>query len=68
MTKTNFLKNFFFPAVILEWNNFDVNVRNLTSYNIFKGVILKFTRPEPNQLFNVDSNEGVKFLQELDLD
>ena len=66
-TKTNFLKNSFFPAVILEWNKFDVNVRNLTSYNIFKGVILKFTRPEPNQLFNVDSNEGIKFFTRIRL-
>ena len=39
----------------------------MTSYNIFKGVILKFTRPEPNQLFNVDSNEGIKFLTRIRL-
>ena len=40
--------------VILEWNKLDVNIRNSASCNVFKRVILKFTRPEPNQVFNVD--------------
>ena len=66
-TKTNFFKNSFFPAVILEWNNLDVNIRNSASCNFFKRVILKFTRPEPNQVFNVDSSEGLKFLTRIRL-
>ena len=53
-TKANFFKSSFFPAVIQEWNKLDVNIRNSVSCNVFKRVILKFTRPEPNQVFNVD--------------
>ena len=65
--KINFFKNSFFPAVILEWNKLDVNIRNSASCNVFKRVILKFTRPEPNQVFNVDSSEGLKFLTKIRL-
>ena len=65
--KQTFSKNSFFPAVILEWNNLDVNIRNSASCNFFKRVILKFTRPEPNQVFNVDSSEGLKFLTRIRL-
>ena len=65
--KQTFSKNSFFPAVILEWNNLDVNIRNSASCNFFKRVIPKFTRPEPNQVFNVDSSEGLKFLTRIRL-
>ena len=60
-TKTNFFKNSFFPAVILEWNKLDVHIRNSTYCKGFKRVMLKFIRLEPNQVFNVDSSEGLKF-------
>lgn len=30
-TKTNFYKNPFFPEAIIEWNDFDVNIRNPAS-------------------------------------
>ena len=66
-TKTNFFKSSFFPAVIQEWNKLDVNICNLAFCNVFKRVILKFTRPEPNQVFNVDSSEGLKFLTRIRL-
>ena len=52
--KNKFFQKFFLPAVILEWNKLDANIRNSASCNVFKRVILKFTRPEPNKLFNVD--------------
>ena len=32
---------------------------NSASCNVFKRVILKFTTPEANQVFNVDSSEGL---------
>ena len=64
-TKTNFFKNSLFPGVIMEWNKIDVNIRNPASCNVFKKVLLKFIRPEPNQAFRLatllkrDSNTGV---------
>ena len=50
-TKTNYFKNVFLPAVIMEWNEIDFNIRNSLSCYVFKKVILKFIRPEPNQVF-----------------
>ena len=46
----------------MEWNKIDVSIRNSASCNVFKKVILKLIRPEPGQVFNVDSSEGLKFL------
>ena len=44
----------------MEWTN--VNICNSASCNVFNKVILKIIRPEPNQVFNVDSSEELKFL------
>ena len=66
-TKANFFKNSFFPAIILEWNKRDVNIRNSAYCNVFKRVILKFIRPEPNQVFDLDNSEGLKFLTRIRL-
>ena len=45
-TKNSFFKNSFFPVVIAEWNNLDVNICNSTYSNVFKNSILKFIRPK----------------------
>ena len=34
-TKINFFKDSFFPAVIMEWNKIDVDIRNSASCNVF---------------------------------
>ena len=47
---------------MMESNKIDVNIRNSVSCNVFNKVILKFIRPEPNQVFNVDSSEGLELL------
>ena len=52
----------------MDWNKIYVNIRNSASCNIFEKVILKFIRPETNQVFNVDSSEGLKFLTRIRLD
>ena len=49
----------------MEWNGVDVNIRNSASCNVFKRAILKFIRPEPNQVLNIDSSEGLKFLTRI---
>ena len=55
--KQNFFKKSFFPAVIIESNKIGINIRNSSSCNVF---ILKLIKPEPNQVFNVDSSSGLK--------
>ena len=60
--KTNFSKNSFFTAVIMEWEKIDINIRNSALCNVFQKIILKFIRHEPNQVFNVVSSDGLKFV------
>ena len=48
-------------------NKIDVNILYSPSCNVFKKVILKFIRPEPNQVFNVDISEGLKFLTRISI-
>ena len=51
----------------MEWNKIGVSIGNWAFCNIFKKFILKFNRHEPNQMFNVDSNEGLNFLTKIRL-
>ena len=60
--KTNFSKNSFFTAVIMEWEKIDINIRNSALCNVFQKIILKFIRHEPNQVFNVVSSDWLKFV------
>ena len=39
----------------------------MDSCNVFKRFILKFIRPEPNQVLDVDSSEGLQFLTRIRL-
>ena len=60
--KTNHFKNPFIPAVIAKGSKLDVNIRNSNSCSVFKNSILKFIRPEPNQVFDIHNTEGLKLL------
>ena len=35
----------------MEWNTIDANIHNSAFCNAFKKGVLKFIRPEPNQVF-----------------
>ena len=50
IVKTFFFLNSFFQAVITQWNNFDIGIRSSSSRYLFKNLILKFIRPEPNRI------------------
>ena len=63
--KDNLFQNSFSSAVITEWIN--VNICNSASCNVFSKVILNIVRPEPNQVFNVESSKGLKFLTRIRL-
>ena len=66
-TRRNFFKDSFFPAVISEWNSLDINIRNSSSSNVFKKVLLKFIRPEPNSIYNINDSNELKLLTRLRL-
>ena len=62
-TKTNFLNIFFVPVVIMEWDEIDYNIRN--SVSSFYESYSKFIRLESNEVFNVESSAGLKFLTRI---
>ena len=51
----------------MESNKIGVSIDNWAFCNIFKKIILKFNRHEPNQVFNVHSSEGLKFRTKIRL-
>ena len=63
----NFFKNFFFPAVISEWNSLDINIHIFSSVNVFKKELLKSIRSEPNSTYNINHTKGLKLLTRLRL-
>ena len=49
--KPDFLKNSFLPSTIKGWNNLDPHIGISKSISIFKGNILKFIQPKPNNFY-----------------
>ena len=65
-TKHNFLKNYFFPSAIIEWNKIDPNLRNSKSISVFKEKMLNFIRPFPNSFLIVTILNELNLLQDID--
>ena len=65
-TKHNFLKNYFFPSAIIEWNKIDPNLRNPKSISVFKEKKLNFIRPFPNSFLIVTVLNELNLLQDID--
>ena len=63
-TRHNFFKDYFFPAVISDWN-LDVNVWDSSSINVFKKELMKFIRPQPNSTYNINDTKRFKLLTRL---
>ena len=55
------------PSTFIEWNKLDHNIRNSSSFNIFRKSILKFIRASANSLFNCHNPKGIKFITRLRL-
>ena len=64
-TRHTFLKNSFFLSTIIEWNKLDQNMRNSSSFNIFRKSILKFVRSSANSFFNSHNPKGIKCITRL---
>ena len=68
MQTTAFLKPWFFPSTIIEWNKLDpVRLRKIESVSVFKTNILKAIRPSPNSVYNCHNPKGLKFITRLRL-
>ena len=57
-----FSKNLFFPSTIIKWNKLDHDIRNSSSFHIFRKSILKFIGPTANSLSNRHNLKGIKFI------
>ena len=66
-TRHTFLKNFFFPPTINEWNRFDHNIWKSSSFNIFRESILKSISPSANSFFNCHNPKRIRFTRRLRL-
>ena len=66
-TRHTFLKNSFFPSTIVEWNKLDQNIRNSSSFNIFRKSILKLIRSSANSFFDCHNSKGIRFITRLRL-
>ena len=66
-TRYTVFRSSFFQSTITEWNKLDHNIRNSSSFNIFRKSILKFIRSSANSLFNCHNPKGIKFITRLRL-
>ena len=66
-TRHTFFKSSFFLSTIIEWKNLDHNVRNSSSFNIFRKSILKFIRHLLIVFFNCHNPHGIKCIARLRL-
>ena len=57
-----FVKNSFFPSVIIEWNNLDPTLWNSKTFVDFKNSIPKFIRASPSNVFNCNNHKGIKLI------
>ena len=50
-----------------KWNNLDISIHKSIPCHIFKNLILKFIRPEPNRISSTQNFEGLKLLTRMRL-
>jgi hypothetical protein len=62
--KTNY-KTTFFPSTIIDWNNLEIEIKNITSQNVFKKRMLTKIRPKKSSYFGLLDNDKVRYLTML---
>ena len=60
-------QNSFFPYSVKQWNQLDSNIRNCTSYSVFRNTLLKLIKPLENNIYNIHDPQGLKLLSRLRL-
>ena len=60
-----FSKKNFFPSAVIEWNNLDLNIRNVGSFSAFENNILNFKTPTPNNVFKSENQRRIKLITRL---
>ena len=58
-TRSNLVRNSFFPSAITEWNKLGNDNHNSDSLNVYKLCLLKFVRTVANRVFEINSPYGL---------
>ena len=61
-SKIIFFNDYFFPVVITECHNGDINIGNSLYINVFKKELLKVIRPQLYLTLNIHDTEGLQLL------
>ena len=65
--RNDYFKNSFIPYVVKEWNRLSTKIRNSTSWQQFRKLLLSLIKPSCSSLFSVHDLVGVKLLIRLRL-
>ena len=65
--QTGCFKYSFFPSILNDWFQLDINIRNSESISLFKSRILAFIRPNQSNILNIFDIIGLKLLTRLPL-
>ena len=64
---TDTFKYFYFPSLILKWNDLDIKIRKANSLLSFKKSLLRVGRPTAMPTYGIHNPVGLKFLTRLRL-
>ena len=65
--RTNAFKYSFFPYTIWEWNKLDLQLCSEKSFKKFRNTLLKFGRPTPDLIYQINHHLGLKLFTRLKL-
>ena len=65
--RTNAFKYSFFPYTIWEWNKLDLQLCSKKSFEKFRNTLLKFGRPTPDLIYQINHPLGLKLFTRLRL-
>ena len=60
-----YLKNYFLPHTIKEWNKLGSEIRNAETYDSFRKMLLNFRRPIGSSTYKIYDPLGIKLLSRI---
>ena len=64
-TRTEKFKSSFYPNSLLEWNRLDPEIRESSSFSLFKKRLLLKIRPFHNSVYGIYNPKGISYLTQL---
>ena len=66
-SRTDTVKNSFFPNIINEWDKLDEKIKGTTTFSLLKASLLKMDRPHANSTYRIYNPVGIRLLTHLRL-